>query len=111
MKSVWVTNRFVALWLVLLHVSLAQAADAGKNSTADWPQWGGSPVRNNTPEGHNIPTSWNIGKIDYRTGTWDKSTAKNVKWVAKLGSQSYGNPVVADGKVYMGTNNGAGWIK
>src|SRR3954464_4068130 len=80
-------------------------------ATADWAQWGGSPVRNNTPEGHNIPTTWNIGKIDYRTGTWDKSTAKNVKWVAKLGSQSYGNPVVGDGKVFMGTNNGAGHLK
>ena len=41
------------------------------------------------------------GKIDYRTGTWDKSTAKNVKWVGKLGSQSYGNPVVGDGKVFV----------
>src|SRR5438093_7904211 len=79
--------------------------------TAEWPQWGGSPVRNNTPEGHNIPTEWNIGKIDYRTGAWDKSNAKNIKWVAKLGSQSYGNPVVGDGKIFMGTNNGAGWLK
>jgi outer membrane protein assembly factor BamB len=28
-----------------------------------------------------------------------------VKWVARLGSQAYGNPVVADGKVFIGTNN------
>ena len=33
------------------------------------------------------------------------TTTKNVKWVAKLGSQSYGNPTVADGRVYVGTNN------
>jgi outer membrane protein assembly factor BamB len=28
-----------------------------------------------------------------------------VKWVAKLGTQTYGNPVVAGGQVYVGTNN------
>ncbi len=31
--------------------------------------------------------------------------------MSKLGSQSYGNPVVADGKIWVGTNNGAGWLK
>ena len=36
---------------------------------------------------------------------WDIKTGKNVKWVAKLGSQTYGNPVVAGGQVYVGTNN------
>ncbi len=35
----------------------------------------------------------------------------NVKWAAQLGSQSYGNPVVANGHVYVGTNNGAGNLK
>ncbi|MBI4486174.1 MAG: PQQ-binding-like beta-propeller repeat protein, partial [Acidobacteria bacterium] len=29
----------------------------------------------------------------------------NVKWVAQLGSQSYGNPVVSGGMVFVGTNN------
>src|SRR5437763_901724 len=33
------------------------------------------------------------------------STTKNVKWVAKLGSESYGNVTVAGGKVFIGTNN------
>lgn len=65
----------------------------------DWPQWGGSPVRNNTPEGKNIPT------------TWDLSTGENIRWSMALGSESYGNPVVANGKVYVGTNNGAGYVK
>jgi outer membrane protein assembly factor BamB len=37
--------------------------------------------------------------------SWDVKTKKNVKWVAALGSQSYGNPVVAGGMVYVGTNN------
>ena len=29
----------------------------------------------------------------------------NVRWVAKLGSQTYGNATVAHGKVFVGTNN------
>jgi len=35
----------------------------------------------------------------------DLATTRNVKWVARLGSQSYGNVVVAGGKVFIGTNN------
>ena len=56
--------------------------------------WGGTPQRNmiNTVE-KNIPD------------TWDVTTGKNIKWVAQLGSQSFGNPVVAGGKVFVGTNN------
>ena len=35
----------------------------------------------------------------------DLSTTQNIKWVAKLGSQSYGNVTVGEGKVLIGTNN------
>ena len=63
-------------------------------SAADWHMWGGTPQRNmiNTVE-KNIPDSWDV------------TTGKNIKWVAQLGSQSFGNPVVAGGHVYIGTNN------
>src|SRR5687768_860224 len=70
----------------------------------DWAQWGGSPTRNNTPEGTNIPDDWDIGEFDRRTRKWHPASARSIKWVAELGSQSYGNPVVANGKVYVGTN-------
>src|SRR5713101_7006516 len=65
----------------------------------DWPQWCGSPIRSNTPQGKDIPTEWNV-----EDGT-------NIKWSAKLGSQTYTSPVVANGKVFIGTNNGAGYLK
>ena len=65
----------------------------------DWPQWGGWSGKNNTPDGKNIPIKWDI----------DDGT--NIKWAAKLGSQTYGNPVITNGKVYVGTNNGAGHLK
>ncbi len=86
-----------------------RAADGVSNRW--WNQWAGSSTRNNTPIGKNIPAEFEPGDFDAKTGEWKKETSKNIKWVAKLGSQSYGNPVVADGKIWVGTNNGAGWIK
>jgi len=99
--------------------ALLRAADSAATTTAvtnatpdvDWNQWGGSPQRNNTPVGHNIPSTWKIGKFNLKTGEWNREGSQNVKWVAKLGSQSYGNPVVADGKVFVGTNNSGGWLE
>jgi outer membrane protein assembly factor BamB len=38
---------------------------------------------------------------------WDIKSGENIKWQAKIGSQTYGGPVVAGGKVYVGTNNEA----
>jgi outer membrane protein assembly factor BamB len=102
-------------------VAVAKAAPAKSASVSldnppqgigpnDWGQWGGSSIRNNTPQGKNIPSEWTVGSFD-KSGKWVKEDAKNVKWVAHLGSQSYGNPVVANGQVYVGTNNGAGYLK
>ena len=59
----------------------------------DWPMWGGTPQRNMVSSMKGLPVSWNV------------KTRKNIKWKADLGSQSYGNPVVAGGKVFAGTNN------
>ena len=55
--------------------------------------WGGTPDRNMVSNMKGLPTEWDV------------KTKKNVKWVADLGSQSYGNPVVAGGMVFVGTNN------
>ncbi len=60
----------------------------------DWPMWGGSPQRNMASSLKNLPE------------TWDVKSGKNIKWKAQIGSTSYGNPVVADGKIFLGTNNG-----
>src|SRR5947208_342215 len=75
-------------------------------SAQDWPQWGGNdPGRNMYSPARNVPVLFNPGKLKPGTEDIDMPATKNVKWVAKLGSQSYGNPVVAGGKVYVGTNN------
>jgi outer membrane protein assembly factor BamB len=59
----------------------------------DWPMWGGTAHRNMTSAMKNLPE------------LWDVKTGKNIKWKAQSGSSSYGNPVVADGKIFLGTNN------
>lgn len=81
-----------------------------KNKPADWAQWGGTSLRNNTPEGKGIPTEWDVGDFE-DNGDWKVGSGKNIQWVARLGSQSFGNPVVANGRVLVGTNNGKGWLK
>ena len=79
--------------------------------TKEWPQWGGDSKRNNTPIGKGIPHRWKPGKFEGNPSEWQPSTAENIKWVANLGSQSYGNATVAGGQIYVGTNNRAGWLK
>ena len=72
---------------------------------ADWPQWGGTPPRNMYSPEKSLPAVVDPGKFKQGTEEVDLKTTKNVKWVAKLGSQSYGNVTVAGGKVFVGTNN------
>ncbi|MBM3774668.1 MAG: pyrrolo-quinoline quinone [Acidobacteria bacterium] len=62
---------------------------------ADWPMWGGRPDRNMISGIKGLPSAWEI------------NTKKNIRWMAALGSQTYGNPVVAGGLVLVGTNNEA----
>lgn len=70
-------------------------------ASADWPMWGGTPSRNmvSGEKGVSINFDLKAGKDG------------NVLWQQGLGSQTYGNPIVADGKVFVGTNNGGGWRK
>ncbi len=65
----------------------------------DWPQFGGSATRNNTPISNKIPMEWHL------------NSGKNVRWSMPLGSASYGGVVVANGKVFVGTNNEAAYLK
>jgi outer membrane protein assembly factor BamB len=72
----------------------------------DWPRWGGNdPGRNMYSPAKGLPSTFNPGKFKPNSEEIDLSTTKNVKWVSKLGSQSYGNPVTANGRLLVGTNN------
>ncbi len=91
---------FVPPSLALLVLLATPALRAG-----DWPMWGGHPSRNMVAETSGIPTDIVSGKFLPKSETVDMKTTKNIRWAAKLGSQAYGSPVVAGGRVYVGTNN------
>ena len=79
----------------LLLIAALHAAPPPRKGVTEWSMWGGSPDRNMVSDATGLPT------------TWDATTGRNVKWAAALGSQSYGNPVIANGVVLVGTNNEA----
>lgn len=62
----------------------------------NWPMFGGSPARNmsNTNE-RGIVGEWSVADGE----------KKNIRWVADLGTSSYSSPVIAEGRVFIGTNN------
>lgn len=60
---------------------------------ADQPQWGQAWSRNMVSRERGLPDSF------------DPKTGKNIKWVARLGSQTHSTPIVARGRIYVGTNN------
>ena len=71
----------------------------------DWSQWGGSQYRNMYSPAKGLPDRFEPGKLVKGTENYDPATQKNVKFTVKLGSQSYGNPTIANGRIYVGTNN------
>lgn len=73
----------------LLLATLAQAADC--------PQFGRTADRNMVSPERDLP--------DQVASARNGQAAVNLKWVARLGSKCYGAPAVADGRVYIGTNN------
>ncbi|MCY2995560.1 MAG: PQQ-binding-like beta-propeller repeat protein [Planctomycetota bacterium] len=69
--------------------------------SGDWPMWAGTMSRNMVNPTTGI-------SLDFQPAE-DAKKGKHLLWVSSLGSQTYGNPVVAQGKVYVGTNNGGNY--
>jgi len=78
--------------LALAVLCTASAASIGFG--ADRPQWGQRYSRNMVSGETNLPA------------TFDPETGENVRWTAPLGTETNSTPVVAGGKVIIGTNNG-----
>jgi RNA polymerase sigma factor (sigma-70 family) len=75
--------------------AMTRTAYEDDESVSTWPMWGRSPRRNMVSPGQNPPTAWDVEAGD------------NIRWSARLGTRSYGGPVVADGRVFVATNNEA----
>lgn len=72
---------------------------------ADWPQWGGRDDRNMVSDEQGLPDSFKPGDKSPSGRGIDMATTDRVKWVARLGSAAYGNPTVARGRVFVGTDD------
>jgi outer membrane protein assembly factor BamB len=77
------------LSLCLLLLSLVNRT----GNAADQPQWGQAWSRNMVSDEKGLPDSFNAKE------------GKNIKWSAQIGTESYGTPIIAGGRVYIGTNN------
>lgn len=71
---------------------------------ADWPMWGRDGSRNMVSDEKGITFDFSPGEMG-DDEVVDMKTTKNVKWVAKLGSQAYGNVTIGNNRVFVGTNN------
>ena len=71
--------------VLVIAVTIAQGADR--------PQWGNRYDRNMASDEKNLPE------------TFDPASGKNVKWAVNIGMKTYSTPIIAGGKVFVGTNN------
>ena len=74
---------FPAIAAAILVLSAPTAVEA------NWPQFHGTSA--GASEDGTLPSKW--------------STRENVAWTVRLGAHTYGNPTVADGRVYVGTDS------
>src|SRR6185503_16122642 len=74
---------------ILALVLLCHSLDA-----KDQPQWGQGWSRNMVSSEKGLPDNF------------DPKAGLNIKWTADLGNETHSTPVVAGGRVYIGTNNG-----
>jgi outer membrane protein assembly factor BamB len=83
-------------WSWLLAACLLDILPPGHGSSraADQPQLGHAWSRNVVSQERGLP--------DY----FDPGSGSNVVWTAELGTESHATPVIAGGRVYIGTNNG-----
>src|SRR5687767_7436644 len=89
--------RSISKLALVVAVVLLNAASAHGE---DWTMWGKTPLRNMISGETDTPVDWQVPMTE-------DEPCVNILWSAALGSKSYGNPVVSEGIVYVGTNNEA----
>ena len=73
---------------------------------ADWPAWGGCDLgRNMVSLETGLPETFKPGEKSTTGDGILPETTENVRWVVKLGTFICGNPTVADGRVFVGTDD------
>lgn len=83
------------IWLALLTSAMpAMLARAGGDG---WPQWCGNADRNAVSCEIGLPATF-----DDPSGKPESAALQNVRWLARLGTGTFGSPVVSGGKVFVG---------
>src|SRR5262245_21791824 len=103
-------NRWLVAALLLAVISIyfgyvgfsgspaSQEKAQGKSGDDAWIMYGGSPSRNMVNDrAKGLPIKWSDDDGEVKK--------EFVVWSADLGSKAYGGPILAGGKVYVGTNN------
>lgn len=80
--------------LALPAVVLAALCAGPSSRAADQPQWGHAWGRNLASDERGLPDSFDV------------ATGRNVRWSAPLGTETHSTPIVARGRVLIGTNHG-----
>lgn len=88
---------------ILRLTAAAAGACFAATASAEWNQWGGSTSKNMVSDVTGLPAEIHAG--EGKTLEEIAASAKNLKWVQKLGSQTYGTPTISEGYVLVGTNN------
>lgn len=94
MIKISIITRFLLLALAggVLHLP---AAD-GPAAKTDLPMFGGTMERNLVNlKDKGVPDDFSV----------KKGKEKHLKWTAKMGNHTYGGPVIAGGRIFVGTNN------
>jgi outer membrane protein assembly factor BamB len=85
----------LALFASAFTIPVAPSAPAPREQKqSSWPMLGGTPSRNNINlTDRNIPDNFDPEKDD------------GILWTSALGSRSFTQPIIAGGKIFVGTNN------
>ncbi|MCX8107168.1 MAG: PQQ-binding-like beta-propeller repeat protein [Verrucomicrobiae bacterium] len=78
----------------VLLLTVTSAAVTRELIAGDQPQWGHAWSRNLVSEERGLPSEF------------DLVSGRNIKWIAKLGTETHSSPVIGSGRVIIGTNNG-----
>ncbi len=90
----------------LLSATLAIILGAASAQAGDWPAWGGCDLgRNMVSSEIGLPDTFKPGEKSTRGDGILPGTTENVRWVVKLGTLICGNPTVAEGRVFVGSDD------
>ena len=89
-----------------LSVTMSMFLALASVQASDWPAWGGSDMgRNMVSLEKGLPDVFKPGEKSTTGDGILPETTENVRWVVKLGTLICGNPTVAGGRVFVGTDD------